>query len=129
VKIIINYVQKVHFITSGFVNDDLLLELNKKIYTYRTEIVNQIEELIQKCQNLINTSPELITLKKYDNSCLYSLNNGHLRINLNKLYDLKSKLNNFNNLFIILLSNLSLKYLIIKYIKFFLNKKNNYTDF
>ena len=78
------------FYTSGFVNDDLLLELNKKIYTYRTEIVNQIEELIQKCQNLINTSPELITLKKYDNSCLYSLNNGHLRINLNKLDDLKS---------------------------------------
>ena len=36
-----------------------------------------------------------------------------LHINLNKLYDLKSKLNNFNNLFIILLSNLSLKYLII----------------
>jgi hypothetical protein len=59
------------FYTSGFVNDDLVFELNKKIFTYRTEIVNQIEELIQKCQNLINTLPELISLKKYDNSCLY----------------------------------------------------------
>ncbi len=78
------------FYTSGFVNDDLLIELNKKIYNYRTEIVSQIEELIQKCSNLINNAPELIDLKKYDNSCLYSLNKGHLRINLNKLDDLKS---------------------------------------
>ena len=44
---------------------------------------------------------------------IYNGLNNHKKTNLNKLYDLKSKLNNFNNLFIILLSNLSLKYLII----------------
>ena len=74
------------FFTSNLIDDDMIIELNKKIYNYRSDSIKQISLLIQKVQNAIQNCPELDKLKKFEVNSLYTFDtNKHMRINLNKL--------------------------------------------
>lgn len=74
------------FYTSNLIDDDMVIELNKKIYNYRNDSIQQIFQLIKKCQDCINSSPKLEKLKKFEINSLFSFNTSrHFRVNLNKL--------------------------------------------
>lgn len=74
------------FFTSNLIDDDMIIELNKKIYNYRNDSIKQISLLIQKVQDAIHNYPELDKLKQFEVNSLFTFDtNKHMRINLNKL--------------------------------------------